>query len=307
MLQLDLFAPPPPPPVIAATKRTRRADVDQFECDLSAAHAATDRAKAAGTIERLAWGEATKGSYVRFGKPAYLLQFYQDGGIWYAREELSLFNSSSSSGPFWPVEDRIGQTEINTREAVILFHIRRLLRNAATAMARPHGDGETRAKQYAKLAEWAIAQCPALIYGIDMAAEFASLREAADAREDRRCTAFHAAYDLAERAKAVLSSIDVDAYSGSTTTGLIHNKSIKNWPGKGEDAEGHARAFPAEWAISGHAPAALSITFYPRTGQTDAPTVRAAIDALTIALSEPILIAEEDAPYPHGNWTWEDK
>lgn len=306
MIQMDLFAPPPPPPVITASKPHHRSDVDQFERDLAAAHAATDRAKSAGTIERLAWGEATKGSYVRFGKPAYLLEFYEDGGQWHAREELSLHNCGGS-GPFWPVHDRIGRTEIRTREAVILFHMRGLLKRAANSMARPHGDEETRAKQLAKLAAWAIEQCPTLIYGVDLASEFASLREAADAREDRRSAAFHAVYDLAERAKAVLASIDVDAYSGSATTGLIHNKAVKDWPGKGADPVGHAKAWPAEWAISGHAPAALSITIYPRKGQAESQTVRAAVDALTIALAEPILIADEDAPYPHGNWKWEDQ
>jgi hypothetical protein len=305
MIQLDLFAPPSPPPVIAA-KPSRPAHALAFEQQRATVDGSTARAESAGRIERLTWGEGAKDGPMRWGKGGYRLEIYEDGGQWFAREELAMHNGGSS-GPFWPVRDVRGRTSLDTREAVILFHMRKLLKSAATSMARPYGDEEARAKQFAKLAAWSIAQCPTLIYGVDLAAEFATLCEAEKLREERRCIALDAVHDLAKRVDAVMKSIDVDAYSGSWDAGLIHNKAVKDWPGKGADPVGHAKAWPAEWAISGHAPAALSVTIYPRVGQAESRSVRAAVGALTIALAEPILIADEDAPYPHGNWKWEDQ
>lgn len=285
----DILTPPPPPPAVAAAPILSRRDRERAEWE--AFRAKQDAAEAAGEIETIKWG---KGDRTR--GPSYHLDLWQDGEGWRIRQSLA-----TGMGGSW------GQFTCNTfptRQDAMLAAFRDQLRRSADFIVVDHDSRKDERAQHEQLVRWIVGR---LIPGADLDTEYREMLRIATAREKRRTTAFRAVYDLHGRVEAIMKSIEIYAYGGSFQGGLMHNKAAKPCSGRGADPLGHAKAWPAEWAISGHAPDALSVTIYPRDGQTDSKTVRAAHDALSIALSEPIIMAAEDAPYPHGNWTWDEE
>jgi hypothetical protein len=292
--QLDMLGLMAPPMRFEAIERIV---VDHANRDGWETYKATETEELARTtVERIKWGKGDD----RGGRdgPFYALTLWHGDRGWRTKESYAL-GTGGGGGPY-------GYEVYETRAAAMLAAFRRKMKTLAMTMAGCWGDGDGTKRQAEDLARWMISQCPPLHFGgINLAEEWAAALEVEKAREQRRTSAYRAAHELSGRAEAILKEAGMWAYSGGSVGGLLKNCEGENFPGWGEDREGHARAWPAEWSLAGHAPAALSIVIYPREGQTGSATVTKAVELLRAGLDIPVEVAAEDHGYPHEKWAWE--
>lgn len=165
--QGDLFLAPaaPAPPSLAA--------------DPACEHTRITALANAARIECLEWREGRKKGWGA-GQSYFTLEWFEHAGRFYARRDAVL-GTGGGGGPFREVAAA-------DRNGLILSALRGELKGCAHAYAmRDWGsDGERRWAVALKLSRWAIDQCPALMFGADLAAEFEAMQAAAVAAEQER-------------------------------------------------------------------------------------------------------------------------
>lgn len=262
--QFDMFAgfAPTPVPVDVAPLPAivltgdRRADDDALREQLRTAR---DEAEAAGAIETIAWGSGLKANKtgdfwfsMPHGKPGVIIKLWQvEPGRWITALSTSHINGGGLSG-FWH-----GDKGHATREAALIAVMRGRLRTCARAQSmRDWGDAEhaREGKAAEEQADWAISMCPPLVYGVDLADEYARMVEAEVEEEQRRRAMLRQVSDLQQVAHDAL--YDEGEYTGgpSWDRTIVNN----NIP---EGSAWQAR-FVGKYHVTGTMPDRLEIVVY---------------------------------------------
>lgn len=249
---------------------------------------------AAGTIERVRWGDPRK-------TPNYTLELWHGPEGWRWSHEWSTGNAGSTGQFHMEVYE--------TRAAAMVAGFRYRLRQAAKVLSGCWNDSSATMQIEHNLADWMIRNCSPLDFGgINLAAEFSAMQAEELDRECRRRKALCAAYDASEAVAAVTREFDAFGYSGSCDTGIIHDPDGKGG-GKGmaADPAQHALEWPAYWSIAGHSPSALRVIVYPSAGQRESEYVGKIVAAIRERLPYPVELVEEGWSYPLDKWTWDER
>lgn len=159
----------------------RDAERRAWEAERARIAAGIEAARAAGRSRTILWGKAKAGT-ITWGGAGWLVELFEhDGAVFVGRADFAMQDSGSYRG-----HRQVKGARTLDEGALVMFRERL---DACAREARDHGWQGTKTKQCAQLAAWIIEQCPPLLYGVDLAAEYQQLRATYTEREKLRCAA----------------------------------------------------------------------------------------------------------------------